>query len=133
MLPGLPCRSQCLASCKHKWIPSFCVAYLWISVSVAGPGIFGHPIQGCSKWIIALWPGLCTAIPRMVAGPTDKSISFLQHGIWILRAIMDYVMLVVLAISALRLSLQAWLIAVRFLPRWSRLACSFFKRCSYST
>lgn len=43
------------------------------------------------------------------------------------------VMLVVLAISALRLSLQAWLIAVRFLPRWSRLACSFFKRCSYST
>jgi hypothetical protein len=58
---------------------------------VAGPGIFGHPIQGCSKWIIALWPGLCTAIPRMVAGPTDKSISFLQHGIWILRAIMDYV------------------------------------------
>lgn len=41
--------------------------------------------------LVANLPGLCTLIPDLAAGPPDTSFDVLQHGIWVLRNIMDYV------------------------------------------
>eukprot|EP00438_Fugacium_kawagutii_P014079 Skav208073 [mRNA] locus=scaffold2107:86304:87902:- [translate_table: standard] len=66
-------------------------------------------------------PGLCTLIPDLVAGPSDSSFDVLQHGIWVLRQIMDYSMIVVLALVLLRLSFLSMLIVARSWSNYSRL------------
>eukprot|EP00438_Fugacium_kawagutii_P030646 Skav221852 [mRNA] locus=scaffold1175:52834:54315:+ [translate_table: standard] len=66
-------------------------------------------------------PGLCTLIPDLVAGPTDSSFDGLQHGIWVSRKIMEYLMVVVLSLALLHLSFRSMLLVATSWSNYSHL------------